>query len=72
MNTEKIQIVTKTCAHVKLIDLPNILRWIPTFASKFTAMRIINGWVQNTDTEITVLQNEAVVLKFQISLHKKL
>lgn len=40
--------------------LPNVLCGIPSLTGKLSAMRIIYGWMENRNAQITVLQNKAM------------
>ena len=41
-------------------NLPNVLCGIPSLTGKLSAMRIIYGWMENRNAQITVLQNKAM------------
>ena len=37
-------------------DLPDVLRWIPSFTRQFSALRIVDRWMQNGYAEVAVLK----------------
>ena len=53
-----------TFSYIKLFKigniLPNVLCGIPSLTGKLSAMRIIYGWMENRNAQITVLQNKAM------------